>query len=114
MIGVHFDLLVIPSLLCWLVKFSVLECQSLVLNSGAFKIIEVDENAPIRMILWNGRICSQVESSVLLAVVLGLFKATISRLLSKEIMFYKLLQVFAFSHKDMHAAFSNAGTMPIN
>jgi len=33
MIGVHFDLLVIPSRLCWIVKFSMLECQSVVLNS---------------------------------------------------------------------------------
>lgn len=105
MIGVRFDLLVIPSLLCWIVNFSMLDCQSVVLNSRVFTIIEVDENAPIRTILWDGRIYSQLESSLLLAVVSGPFKATVLPFLSKEIIFYKLLQVFAFSHKDMHAAF---------
>lgn len=92
----------------------MLECQSVVWNSWVFNITEVGENVPIRTILWNGRLYSQVESSLLLAFVLGLFKATSLRFLSKEMIFYKLLQVFAFSCKDMHAAFSNAGTMPIN
>ena len=61
-----------------------------------------------------GRIYSQVQISLLLAVVPGLFEATILCFLSKETIFYMLLQVFAFSHKDMHAAFSSSGTMPIN
>lgn len=74
----------------------------------------MDENALIRTIFWNGRIYSQLESSLLLAAVSSLFKATILCFLSKEIIFYKLLQVFAFNHKDKHAAFSSAGSMPIN
>lgn len=57
------------------------ECQSAVSNSRVFKIIEVDENAPIRTISWNGRIYSQVESSLLLAAVSSPFKTTISLLL---------------------------------
>lgn len=92
----------------------MLECQSAVSNSRVFKIIEVDENAPIGAIFWNGRIYSQVESSLLLAAVSSLFETTVLCFLSKEIIFYKLLQVFAFSHKDRHAAFSSAGSMPIN
>lgn len=63
----------------------MLECQSAVLNSRVFKIIEVDENAPIGVIFWNGRIYSQVESSLLLAAVSSLFETTILCFLSKEI-----------------------------
>lgn len=58
----------------------MLECQSAVSNSRVFKIIGVDENAPIRTIFWNGRIYSQVEGSLLFAAVSSLFKATISLL----------------------------------
>lgn len=57
---------------------------------------------------------SKAESSSVLAVASGPFKAPIPSFLSKEITFNKLLQVFAFSHKDTHAAFSSAGTTPIN
>lgn len=80
MMGVHFDLLVISSPLLDL-EFFMLECQSAVSNSWVFKIIGVDENALIRTIFWNGRIYSGGESSLLLAAVSSLFKATISLLL---------------------------------
>lgn len=61
-----------------------------------------------------GGIYSQVECSLLLTIVPGIFKATILHLMFKETFFFKILQVFAFSHKDVHDAFSSSGSVPIN
>ena len=43
MIAAHCDLSVIPSLLCGIVRFSVWACQSVVLHSWVFKIIDASE-----------------------------------------------------------------------